>query len=233
MVAESGKGWRLTPSLVKLMDEVDQHWPDRSTATDGSIGDTSHAARASEHNPDHDSDGMPTGMVSAVDITKDSAAQMEAIRKALIADPRTWYVIHNGYIWSRTHDWAKRKYDGASPHTHHLHVSLMQTAAAANSTKSWGIGKTAAPKPTTPTKPKPEPKPTGSAVKPGSRTLKEGSEGKDVELVQRFLGLKDDGVFGPLTRTAVRKYQKMRGLKSDGIVGPATWKPILGAVKGA
>lgn len=55
-------------------------------------------------------------------------------------------------------------------------------------------------------------------------TLRRGSTGPAVEVIQRFLGLKPDGVFGPLTENAVRQYQKMRGLTVDGIVGGETWR---------
>lgn len=152
MVAKSGTGWRLAPSLVDLIDEVDARWPNRKRTSDGSIGDASHSARPSDHNPDRDSDPMPAGLVSALDISKDSAAQMEELRKKLIADPRTWYVIHRGKIWSRTYDFRERDYTGSNSHDVHLHVSLMQTAAGARS-GAWGVA--SAPKPA----PKPVPAP--------------------------------------------------------------------------
>lgn len=149
MVAKSGTGWKLAPSLVDLIDECDARWPNRKRVSDGSIGDASHSARYSEHNPDRDPDPMPAGYVSALDITKDSAAQMEELRKKLIADPRTWYVIHRGKIWSRTYDFRERDYNGSNPHTEHMHVSLMQTAAGAKS-GPWGVA--AKPEPTPPAK---------------------------------------------------------------------------------
>ena len=51
--------------------------------------------------------------------------------------------------------------------------------------------------------------------------------GNDVKYVQRFLGVKVDGYYGPNTRAAVIRYQKMRGLKVDGYVGPVTWRNLL------
>src|SRR5207253_7878495 len=54
-------------------------------------------------------------------------------------------------------------------------------------------------------------------------TLTEGSEGRQVELLQRALGnIKVDGIFGPETEAAVRSFQSSAGLAVDGIVGPAT-----------
>ena len=53
--------------------------------------------------------------------------------------------------------------------------------------------------------------------------LRKGSIGEQVKMVQGFLGLKQDGKFGPKTDSAVRKWQSENGLVVDGIVGPTTW----------
>jgi hypothetical protein len=52
--------------------------------------------------------------------------------------------------------------------------------------------------------------------------IKKGSKGEKVKEIQRFLGLEDDGVFGPDTEKAVKIWQKTNGLLNDGVVGPAT-----------
>lgn len=62
-------------------------------------------------------------------------------------------------------------------------------------------------------------------------TLRKGSKGEYVELLQELLivagyQLKVDGVFGPLTDEAVRKFQQSRALAIDGIVGPKTWEKL-------
>ncbi len=57
-------------------------------------------------------------------------------------------------------------------------------------------------------------------------TLKKGSRGSDVKLLQRKLNLMQDGIFGPLTDEAVREFQKANGLTVDGIVGAKTWKAL-------
>lgn len=54
-------------------------------------------------------------------------------------------------------------------------------------------------------------------------TIKKGSRGEDVRLVQRKLNLCADGIFGNLTEEAVKEFQKKHGLSADGIVGPRTW----------
>lgn len=64
------------------------------------------------------------------------------------------------------------------------------------------------------------------------RVLKYGMSGPDVELLQ--LGMKRagyysdeiDGVFGPRTRNALRRFQASFGLNPDGIAGPATWRVL-------
>lgn len=57
-------------------------------------------------------------------------------------------------------------------------------------------------------------------------TVKLGSRGKDVEIVQAKVGVPVDGVFGPNTDKAVRAYQKNHGLTPDGIVGGHTWESM-------
>lgn len=75
------------------------------------------------------------------------------------------------------------------------------------------------------------------------RNLQRGMRGPDVSALQRSLadaGLMDrsniDGIFGPQTEAAVRRYQQARSLTVDGIVGPRTssalareGRPINGA----
>lgn len=63
-------------------------------------------------------------------------------------------------------------------------------------------------------------------------TLAQGSTGPEVVKLQRLL--KDnghytgnlDGIFGPLTRSAVVAFQKSAGLAQDGIVGSKTWSAL-------
>jgi N-acetyl-anhydromuramyl-L-alanine amidase AmpD len=48
------------------------------------------------------------------------------------------------------------------------------------------------------------------------------------KLVQRLLGLKQDGLCGRDTDSAIRKFQKENNLTVDGCVGISTWKALLG-----
>jgi len=53
--------------------------------------------------------------------------------------------------------------------------------------------------------------------------LKNGSRGSDVKLLQEFLNLDADGIFGKGTEAAVKAFQQANGLTVDGIVGASTW----------
>jgi peptidoglycan hydrolase-like protein with peptidoglycan-binding domain len=59
--------------------------------------------------------------------------------------------------------------------------------------------------------------------------LKRGSEGARVAKVQRWLGIASDGIFGPGTKRAVKRFQRSHGLTADGIVGPVTWSALKGS----
>jgi peptidoglycan hydrolase-like protein with peptidoglycan-binding domain len=52
--------------------------------------------------------------------------------------------------------------------------------------------------------------------------LTTGSEGRQVRLLQRALGIHEDGAYGPETEAAVKQFQASRGLVVDNVVGPAT-----------
>lgn len=57
-------------------------------------------------------------------------------------------------------------------------------------------------------------------------TIKKGSRGDDVKLIQRLLNLRDDGLFGSQTELFVKMWQKENGLVPDGVVGPRSWQKI-------
>src|SRR5918994_6137859 len=66
-------------------------------------------------------------------------------------------------------------------------------------------------------------------VRDGGLPLMLGSQGDLVAHVQRALGVSADGIFGPATDAAVRKFQRSSNLQVDGIVGPATWGALFGS----
>lgn len=84
--------------------------------------------------------------------------------------------------------------------------------------------------------PKPKPKPSmDDKIKAWDKanTLKLGSKGKTVEVLQRALAGKCynvvviDGDFGSVTDREVRKYQTDNKLFVDGICGPQTWEALM------
>lgn len=58
-------------------------------------------------------------------------------------------------------------------------------------------------------------------------TLRKGSRGDQVKLLQEKLGISADGIFGSQTEGAVRSFQISKGLVSDGVVGPKTWAALM------
>jgi peptidoglycan hydrolase-like protein with peptidoglycan-binding domain len=67
---------------------------------------------------------------------------------------------------------------------------------------------------------------------PGQPTISAGASGEVVQRLQRALrrtpnlALTVDGIFGPLTVTAVIDFQKGESLAPDGVVGPLTWAAL-------
>ena len=65
------------------------------------------------------------------------------------------------------------------------------------------------------------------------KTIKFGSSGEHVRIAQRYLGIRDDGIFGNGTRKAVIEFQESHRdkngnkLVADGIVGQLTWTALL------
>lgn len=115
--------WTVAPAVKTALAEASQRWPKRTRDHDGTIGDTSHAARKSDHNPDRD------GLVLAFDLTHDPANGCDAhslVRQAVARrDPRIKYAISQGRIWSKARaaeGW--RPYGGSNPHIKHAHVSI-------------------------------------------------------------------------------------------------------------
>jgi Putative peptidoglycan binding domain len=88
--------------------------------------------------------------------------------------------------------------------------------------------------PVTTTTPKP---PAGTATASPTVTLKPGDTGTQVKRLQRVLRLFGystspvDGVYGPATTGAVKRFQQASHLDADGIVGPATLRALKAAVR--
>ena len=59
-------------------------------------------------------------------------------------------------------------------------------------------------------------------------TLRKGSKGEGVKMMQEALGIGADGAFGPGTERALKAWQAANGLTADGIAGPKTLEKLLG-----
>ncbi|MET0510178.1 MAG: peptidoglycan DD-metalloendopeptidase family protein [Thermoleophilaceae bacterium] len=64
-------------------------------------------------------------------------------------------------------------------------------------------------------------------IREGGLPLELGSQGPLVAQVQKALEIPADGIFGPQTDDAVRRYQARAGMHVDGIVGPLTWASLF------
>jgi hypothetical protein len=204
--------WRVAKSLLKFRDQINAASPYRNKSHDGTIGDAAHASRSSDHNPWVKDGSM--GIVTAMDITHDPGTGVDtwALAEFLRAqrDARIKYVISNKRIWSSvSNPYQWRKYTGSNPHSSHMHVSVHSVKAHYDSEKDWSIQIGKAPV-----------DPDAITLRP---VLKPGSRGEEVRIVQNILGITVDGVFGPATEAAVKKFQTANNLKPDGIIGPATY----------
>ena len=73
------------------------------------------------------------------------------------------------------------------------------------------------------------PTPEAPTTTEHSIVLSNGATGRQVELLQRALGIATDGIYGPETEAAVERFQASKGLTVDGIAGPATNSALRGA----
>ena len=75
---------------------------------------------------------------------------------------------------------------------------------------------------------------SGGAVAAQQQTGKRaGLSGDTITAVQRALGVGADGVVGPQTRGAVKRFQRKNGLMVDGVIGPQTLAALGLASKAA
>lgn len=214
--------WRLARSLETLRSQINEKFPGRSKAADGTIGDAKHASRSSDHNPWIKNDGK--GIVTAIDITHDPANGVDSERLAeeLLAsrDPRIKYVISNRKIASGADGptpWTWRKYSGSNAHNKHVHLSVEDSASLFDNDKPWPLQLIK--------------HFDGGSTKVVPPLLKKGAKGEYVKRLQKALNehgsnLTVDGGFGAATDRAVRLFQRTAGMHADGVVGPYTWEKL-------
>ena len=147
--------WILIPCLIKLRSEFDLIAPGRDHSSDGSIGDTAHAAGGtSDHLPDEDftalrgKDADNVNEVHAIDVDTDlrtPGLTMEDVVQFLLgrcrsgAEKRLRYIIYNRRIWEASNDWKQRAYTLTDPHTGHAHFSATYITSQEASTASWHL----------------------------------------------------------------------------------------------
>ncbi|MDR6322899.1 hypothetical protein [Actinoplanes couchii] len=141
------------PSLVQLRAELNRIAPGRDKTSDGTIGDTAHQGRVSDHNDDEvgrvpirDADSKHE--VHAIDLDVDlreSDLTMEKVVQHVVgrcrsgAEKRLRYVIYNRRIWEASNGWKQRAYSGDNAHTQHAHFSASYETKLEASTVSWHL----------------------------------------------------------------------------------------------
>lgn len=60
--------------------------------------------------------------------------------------------------------------------------------------------------------------------------LRLGSKGEDVKKLQGLLKIKQDGIFGSMTKLSVQAFQLKNHLIADGVVGKKTWEALLSTI---
>jgi hypothetical protein len=124
---------KLSRAASQLREQIDDSFPDRDRASDGWIGDTRHAARKSDHNPDEQ------GWVRAIDVDRDlfkgskpdiMPDLVDQLRRACKdkSEKRISYIIFDKRICSPILGWKWRKYKGSNPHIKHAHFSFKKEA---------------------------------------------------------------------------------------------------------
>lgn len=139
-----GTTWRVAASLRIFGGQITElRGTTKTYPTDGTLGDTAHSNRVSDHNPDDDD------VVRALDFHEVVAGQVDAVAEELRAsrDPRLKYFIHGGRIFKSYVDsagrpaWQWQTYTGPNDHGTHGHLSVVADSRA-EQTHPWQIGAT-------------------------------------------------------------------------------------------
>lgn len=198
----------LAPCLVKQRSRTNAKWPHRDHASDGWIGDASHQARKSDHNPDWDANGV----VRATD-TDQTGIHVPSFVAGNILHSTIEYAICDRLIMSRVRDFRPIYYDGDNGHYEHVHTSCRHGKKYENKVDeelcfvSW-----------TPSWATPEGK--------GTKDVQRARQLQALLIAHRYTVVLD-GDFGADTEAKLRQFQTARGLKVDGIAGAATLKKML------
>lgn len=217
------------PCLVTLAGEFDQCGDDRDTSSDGSIGDTAHQSRSSNHNrddvsgsntPQSDSDGEPD--IRAIDVDdsgpwKNGFTMQKGVDKIVSrcrsgVENRLVEIIYNRHCWYKSAGWVKQDYHGDNPHDQHAHFGAKaDSGTLENDTRPWGLAEE-----------------WGDEM--AYYLAKKGEQGEHVKRWQYMLNDlgysvgEVDGHYGDKTEAAVNAYRAHYGQgKSDQITGWTAW----------
>lgn len=206
--------WRLAASLIQLRKQVNEQFTERDKSSDGSIGDTAHSMRKSDHNPN------TKGVVTAIDVDRDfnDGHDGRELVSALSAskDARVKYIIFEKQITVPGDITKWKPYHGANAHNHHIHISASADPKEYDDPKPWLLNWKAAENA------------KNAPATPMPRLFKRGTKGEGVKVLQAelisrgWLRGKADGSFGPKTEEAVRRFQSANRLQPDGIAGTIT-----------
>jgi len=186
----------IDPALGILREQLKRQYPG---IVIGWIGDTTHQTEnpSSDHNPE------PDGSVDAIDLMLGkafTATQCQKVIDALVAskDWRIKYIIWNHRIIAGNggiEPWKWRKYNGKDPHTGHAHIS--RNDIQESNIELWHIG--------TPLR-----EIDHMRISVTFPLLREGDNDIDGEAgywiisrMQRLVGTRDDGYWGPKTSEAL------------------------------
>ena len=137
---QSQAAWRVAHSLDRLRSQINDRFPSRSKASDGTIGDIHHCPGKSDHCPN------ANDVVTAFDCTHDpqNGCDMGEVtdQLRLSQDSRIKYVIYDhrifsSYPWNGTEPWTWRPYSGSNPHTKHAHISVIGDPAKYDDQSEW------------------------------------------------------------------------------------------------
>ena len=205
--------WRNARSLIVLRNEIQAVKPGTTFWT---IGDDAHKLSWSDHNPN-----QCCGVVCAADILGNAGLDLNwlANRIVTVDPPALKYVIWQNRIWFPGIGW--QSYRGMY-HTH-VHVSVGvgpdgRSTGNYDDETTWGI--------LLPTTDGGDMADTIASRVAAGRYLRQGDQGDAVYELQVRIGVTADGIFGPVTKTAVQNWQRAHGLSADGIVGPQTWSKL-------
>jgi hypothetical protein len=130
--------WKLVAGGVKLRDQLNARFPNRDKSSDGAVGDLSHQARPSDHNPDKN------GWVHALDIDENfgkgkwrNGRNAQALADQIVAyaasglpgSDRVKNVVYNDKVASGTYRATRWVWRGKGyGHFNHIHISFTSKA---------------------------------------------------------------------------------------------------------